>query len=242
MGRSIRLPIRETGQTDLPVNQAPQIAMRGFFSAIALAGLLITASGCTSGLTLAGLDGKNKLSQSFANCYATTSSNGDWDVVMVSDPAAVTTAPSSAPLKSAHVEPRQIVHLRVLWKPPAGTPGDQVAASNASVEWFLVGDDESRQDLIEYAGTAYVSLDRSGAQSNVVVRTANLRPVVCRGRMHDILGPSNLTGSVVATEDGQQVRQVLDEEKRLLRPADKSPEPGGHPISAAIGTGANAVP
>jgi hypothetical protein len=116
---------------------------------------------------------------------------------------------------------------------------DQVAASNASVEWFLVGDDQSREDLVEYAGTAFVSFDQSGSRSQVVIKAASLRPVVCRGQMRDPLGPSKLTGTVVATEDGSQVQQILDEEKRLLQPPDLS---GDHPISSAIGTGTNALP
>jgi len=232
MGRATSVSMNGVGASGLPELQNPRIAMRGFFFALALSALLLTGWGCSSGLTLTGIDDQNKLSQSFANCYATATSTGDWDVVLVNDPTALAAAPARGPLQPAHLEPRQIVHLRIFWKAPAGINTDQVAASNAAVEWFLVGNDPSSQDLIEYAGTAFVSIDQSGSTSKVVVNAANLRPVVCRGRMHDLLGPSKLTGSVVATVDPTQVKQILDEEQRLLQPIALSAPAGARPVGA----------
>ena len=219
--------------------------IRGLVAAFALQAMLLLGGGCATNhasLTLASLNANRDYSQSFTNCYATATDNGDWDIVMISAPAGLGASTSALPLQPAHVEPRQIVHVRVLWKPPGGMSLDQVAASNAMVEWFLVGDDESREDLVEYAGTAFVSLDQSGKRSSVVIKNASLRPVVCRGHMCDPLGPSKLTGSIAATEDGSQVQHVLDEERQLLQSPDLAGGPQAHPISSAVRPGIGALP
>jgi hypothetical protein len=165
-----------------------------------LLSVLLLAGGCAGGrsqVTLSPRNGGGQFEQTFSRAFATGHGGDDQDIVLVS--SASTGDPETAKLK-------QVLHIHVLWQPMRGTKSDFPAATNASLRWYVYGEDNS---LLEYTGAGFVSISSARGGTKVVVRNASLRPVVRRGNLKDPIGPADLEGTFYATNNGPRVRNLL---------------------------------
>jgi hypothetical protein len=153
--------------------------------------------------------GQNKsFVQQFANAYLTRNGDGDVDIVLV-DRATEQRLDGAAASSEAPV--RQVMHLRVLWNPKRDQKADHSVASNATVHWYVMGNAPSTAaDVLEYAGTAFVSIDDDSQPAELTIRNASVRPVACRGGLCDPVGASTIAGTARARADRHRVYQALN--------------------------------
>lgn len=179
--------------------------------------------GCSSGpppqeLTLQSAQRHQVFIQQFANAYLGREGDGDVDIVLV-DRA----AEQQLDGKQSDAPTRQVMHLRVLWNPKRDQKADHNSASNATVHWYVMGNTPaSESDVLEYAGTAFVSIDDS-SPAELTIRNASVHPVACRGDLCDPVGPSIISGTVFARQDRQRVRQVLTGIRTVVATANGYP-------------------
>jgi hypothetical protein len=177
------------------------------FAAAAIGG----CSSSASNLSMVSCDQHRCFDQSFQKAYTCITDNGDEDIVLVSDARPdAGDADGAGPLQPTHFCPRQVVHIRVFWAPIRGTRVDHPAATNASIKWYIFGDDPAQAQMVQYIGTGFVTIDPgSNGASIVAIRDATMSPAIQGDGMKDPLGPATLTGSIVATPDDGQISQIL---------------------------------
>jgi len=161
-----------------------------------------SAAGCSSDPTLRLTSARDHrtYTQSFTSAYAAREADGDVDVVLLDEPTS----------DSAPAPVRQVMHIRMLWNPTRDLKADHNSASNATVHWYVLGNQtQTRADVLEYSGTAFVSLDDSGGSTELTIGSATLKPAACRGAMCDPVGPSSVHGTFTARNDRRRVAQVL---------------------------------
>jgi len=186
-------------------------------------GLAACLVGCASGpppqeLTLQSSAQKQTFSQQFASAYLSRGGDGDVDVVLVDQAAQqrLDGRQGSAPTQ-------QVMHLRVLWNPKRDQKADHNSASNATVHWYVMGNTPASEgDVLEYAGTAFVSIDDS-TPAELTIRNASVHPVACRGDLCDPVGPSIISGTIHAHSNRQRVRQVLSSVRTAVATAGALP-------------------
>ena len=179
-----------------------------FRSAALLAPVALVA-GCSSTppqqeLTLQSAEHNQTFIQQFSSAYLSREGDGDVDVVLIDRAAQQHLAgqQSAAPTQ-------QIMHLRILWNPKRDQKADHNSASNATVHWYVMGNTPATEtDVLEYAGTAFVSIDDS-SPAELTIRNAAVHPVACRGGLCDPVGPSIISGTIFARRDAKAVRQAL---------------------------------
>jgi hypothetical protein len=208
---------------------------------IGIIGILLTSlAGCAShvdgNLHLVSADKKHDFCQAFTEAYLTRTETGDVDILLEQDGLNLSRHddPEKPLAPDAYLTPRQFVHVRVFWK-PLSQKADHPAATNASIEWYLLGDGPSDGNLIEYSGPALVALDDSQGVCVVKVQNAWLKVVLQRGCMCDPLGPSQMRGAVRAIVDPQRFDTLLSELKAATTPS--TPEVSvvpGQPPHASI--------
>jgi len=169
--------------------------------------LAVGCAGGSTNLTVTSLQNHQTYQQHFSKAYAGKSENGDFDVVLVKE----------AGDKSNGLGLRQVMHVRMLWKPMKGAKLDHPTATNATIDWYVfgdaVGDDRvGSGGMVAYTGAAFVNVDRTGDQATITIRNATLRPTTRQGGLTDPIGPARLAGTVVArTGRAEQVRDLLAE-------------------------------
>ena len=196
---------------------------------------LVMTPGCASEqqqLTLHSSKQGHTFTQPFTRAYAARVGQGDTDIVLVDRAAqtAIDGRPSVDPV-------RQILHIRVLWQPSREMKSDHTSATNAVLHWYVMG---NAGEVLEYAGTAFVALDRGSESTDVAVSNARLTPVACRGNLCDPVGPSTLSGKLSAVNNLQRVRQALSMVRTAVVAARNEPvntasshNPPERPSSAA---------
>ena len=189
--------------------------------ALAVTCVAALAAGCAgpagNQLTLQSVAHRDRaFTQSFAAAYVARDSSGQTSVVLADQATqgALDGTPRHAPV-------RQVMTIRLLWNAKRDMIGEHSSASNATIHWYVMGNtSESAADVIEYAGTGYVSLEAADGQSEVTVHRASLSPVACRGGLHDPIGPAVLRGTVHAIDDHQRARQILAGVRTAIAAAD----------------------
>lgn len=150
--------------------------------------------------------------QQFAHAYTGRCPRGV-DVVLASDlPASAGDAAGQRTGTAAAAASdglREIMHIRVLWSPDHAVKLDAPAATNASIRWFVFRGD----DLVEYAGTGFVSLDPDDDTTKVTIRNASLAPVAKQGSLQDPIGAARFEGKLIAKNDRRRVDDLLAEMK-----------------------------
>jgi hypothetical protein len=175
--------------------------------------LAFAAVGCAGGgtnLTVTSLQTRQTYQQPFTSAYAGRSEQGDFDVVAVKD----------GPARDGAPPVRQVMHVRVLWKPMTGTKLDHPTATNATIDWYVF-DGSNPAGLVAYSGAGFVDVRTSGGVATLDIRNATLKPVTREGGMVDPLGPTRLEGTVVArTGRTEQVRQILAQTRETTAQAN----------------------
>ena len=182
---------------------------------LTLAVLLASLVGCASPpatMTVRSSRANVSYAQTFQQAYAGRTDDGTYEFLLVADDAARASASEKKP--GQPIEPmvaaplRQVVYLKVLWRPITGT--DATAANNASVEWTVLSDAASGQtDLLQYQGTAFVSVTPKGNIAKVKVRNGTITPCAARGTLHDPVGVARLDGSFTAVANDDRLEELL---------------------------------
>jgi hypothetical protein len=193
------------------------------FWSLPLAGvvLALVAGGCASGPSsrLTVTSGRSQsFTQTFSFAYATNDSDGDTDVVLMDDAArrVLDGQPAGAPV-------RQVMHIRVLWRPSRDLHADHNSASNATIHWYVIGTSPKNAGVLEYAGTAMVVLEAGEGSTDLSIRSGTFKMVGNRGNLHDPLGPASLRGSVRAQESLERVRLALKSVGTAIASANNLP-------------------
>ena len=178
--------------------------------------LAMCGPGCASDPQLTIHSGRQhqSFSQHFTAAYAAKDQEGNTDLVLMDQAAEQSLAGGrvDAPV-------RQIMHIKVLWQPSSQMRADHNSAVNATVHWYVLGNTPpSAADIVEYAGTAFVSLADDGGQMDASIQNASVRPVACRGALCDPVGPSSLHGTVRAIDSRQRVHQALASIRQAVSP------------------------
>jgi len=196
--------------------------------------ILALLAGCGSKhsrLNVKSLDNSVRLDQSFGLSAMARDQNGDYDLVLVSqgleqrrsiwsrtasalNPVSwFRDQPAGQPLTPAAGAPvRQVIHLKIHWRPRAGASPENPAASNATVRWVVFGTPEpstTTEDIVEYQGTAFARpfFERGGY--TVVLQAGRLKLARLSGQMNDPLGPSTFRGKFFVRDDAYTVATVL---------------------------------
>jgi hypothetical protein len=201
-----------------------------------VAGLVFLSGGCAADqqqLTLRSSRQNQTFTQQFSRAYAVRDAGGDTEIVLVDQAAqkAIEGNPSDSPV-------RQVLHIRVLWHPSREMKADHTSATNSTMHWYVMGC-KSAGDVLEYAGTAFVSVEPDEGITNLTISNASLKPVACRGELCDPVGPATIAGKVRATNSGPRVRQALSLVQTAIAAANSLPNtasahnPPERPSSAA---------
>lgn len=173
------------------------------------------------------------LTQPFSIAAMARDPDGDWDAVLVSqgmetprplwkrvgtalNPAEYIERSTDAgqdltPTTSPPV--RQVVHMKIHWRPRRGSDPENPAAANSTVRWLIYGavDPTGHADLIEYQGTAFVRIDFESNGYTLGVRRGTLRRTLLRGDMVDVFGTATLDGDLAVRNDPETVANVVRE-------------------------------
>jgi hypothetical protein len=191
---------------------------------LVLAGLT-TAGGCArdtaAELRLTCTERNATFLQHFSDAYVSKAATGGSEIVLVDEqsvngPAAAAAPGEAVPASaSAATAVRQVMHVRVLWKPQRGTKQSHPSYTNAGLRWYVIGD--AGQDVLEYSGAGFVALQETAAGTQVTIRNATLKPVgTPKGTLTDPVGPARLTGTFIAKKSPQRVNALLAEVKTAV--------------------------
>jgi hypothetical protein len=160
----------------------------------------------------------NTFSQTFSSAFCSQDADGDTDIVLMDDAARKALAGERA------MSPvRQVMHIRVLWKPTRDMKADHSSSSNATLHWYVMKNDSMAADVLEYAGTAMVVMELGDATTELSIRAGSFRAVACRGELRDPIGPATFRGTVRAKVSGEQVRLALKSVGTMVAAAKGSP-------------------
>jgi hypothetical protein len=187
--------------------------------------LLAIAVGCGTSkpvLSVSTLDPQRAFQQRFTQAYTSRDAAGDYQVVLLNDPIdAVSPGDAGKPLTAAKVPPlREVLHIRVLWRPMSGAKPDSPAATNASLHWYVLsGPTAEGTSMIHYAGTAFVAVVPNGPGAEVTVRNGRLRAVEQHGELVDPLKDFAVSGRFDAVADDQRLARILTDVKSAVAEA-----------------------
>jgi hypothetical protein len=180
-------------------------------SAAIICALLVT--GCalkgdkSPRLQLRSMRTKQVYAQQFDRAYYSSRGTGEYEIVLIDDGGATgaKSATPGEPLPPAQAAPlRQVVHIRVHWRPLRGTKPDHPSATNAVIDWYVTasaGNASQANDRLHYQGAAFVELGTTGTVAKVTITKAQMSLVDVVGSLHDPVGRSVLSGSFAATRN-----------------------------------------
>lgn len=183
------------------------------FAAILLP-MLALATGCTSGgpsrLRLHSTGSGHLFSQDFEQSYFSQTSSGEYEVVLVDNGARQRAQRGDKPLKATDAAPlRQVVAIRIHWRPAQGTRADSPSATNAVVDWYVLADSvDQTQDRLHYQGAAFVRIFPNDKTARIVVRNGSLSLLEASGALRDPVGESTIEGDFVAKRNETMVAAV----------------------------------
>jgi hypothetical protein len=185
--------------------------------------VMILASGCSSGvggeLRVTRLNDGRTLSQVFEQGYISQADQGDYDAVLIAETIdeQASRARDNTLTPAASVPVRHIVHVRVFWKPMSGLRSEDTAASNSTIDWYvLTPGAREGDDLLRYRGSGLVSVYPGREGASITLRNVRLEPEIVRGQMTDPIGRAGVSGSVRAAWDDEFVRNKLAEVRTLI--------------------------
>jgi hypothetical protein len=192
--------------------------------------LAAIAGGCVASqpeLKLTSIERHQTWRQDFSHAYARRDEVGNVDVVLVDRAAeqALAGHRSAAPV-------HQVMYIRMLWTPARDM---KAVTTNAAIKWYVIGRNQP-QDILEYAGTGFVSFQpESDGVARLSIRNALLKPATeanARGSLTDPVGHSRIEGEIMAQSDDRQVSRVLDELKLTLAAANQARAAADDPTDA----------
>jgi hypothetical protein len=203
---------------------------RRFLAAAALPLLLLGCNiGCANkpaDLRLTSLESKAQFKQQFSHAYVSDGAgqDGNTEIVLVNEAADATSTADAIPAAAGGTPRptaagvRQVMHVKVLWRPQAGTKQGHPSYTNAALKWYVFCDSPEGAaaaggpNVLEYTGAGFVALSESALGTQVNIRNATLKPVASPGcTLNDPIGPAKLTGTFTATRSPERVSELLTE-------------------------------
>jgi len=188
--------------------------LKFFLLTLALIPLLAT-TGCSSGqaeVTFTSAQLKNSVYEQFPGAYITSNRDGEYDIVLVNDTLRAAGQESSKkPLQPVTQPPlQQAIHIHVFWRPVEGAMIKESSITNAIVHWYVFSGEGSRgTDMLHYQGAAFVTLNPKRDTARIIIGDGQIAPRLIKGDIHDPIGPSKITGSVLAVRNDARVRELL---------------------------------
>lgn len=219
-------------KTTMTTNRIARFSVRALVASSVGLLLLASAPGCShdsADLRLTSLQNKANFRQQFTKAYYSKGEDGDTEIVLLSDAAdssdgSPRVAKAGGAIDSS-ASVRQVMHLRVLWRPSPGTKQSHPSYTNAGIHWYVLGG-SATTDVLEYTGAGFVSLSDSPLGTQVTIKNATLKPVENpRCKLNDPVGQSRLTGTFFATRSAKRVSDVLAEVQsaaQLARSAEQA--------------------
>ncbi len=172
------------------------------------------AAGCTGGgpaqMRIDSVQSDRLFSKQFSQKYFSQTKSGEFEVVLVDDGTTTNRRKQDEPLEATEQAPlRQVVAIRVYWRPPTGTRADHPSATNAVVDWYVIADSaDQTRDRLHYQGAAFVKIFPKGNSAKVIVRNGGLTLVESSGALNDPVGDSTISGSFIAKRNDTMVAAV----------------------------------
>jgi len=184
--------------------------------AILMVGLAMTI-GCTpdaTHVTLTSARHSDALVQGFPRSYIYREPQGDYHILLATDasddvPARTTQGPLE-PIR--HLVTQRIMHIHVFWRPLRGLRGDNPSATNAAIDFYIIGDtgDPRSRDVVKYEGTAFVDLTLTPDRAIGNIQNGTLEPKMILGQMSDALGKCKVEGQIFPQRNSEKVRELLE--------------------------------
>lgn len=200
----------------------------------------IVVPGCGSShpsVRLEPINGYIVYNQAFTTAWCRQGADGGYDLVLVDQPEPGSSR-SGQPLRSVGGidVPRQVLHVRVAWRPASGAKANYPAATNATFNWYVI-DDQNPADIryLHYQGAGLVKVYPDDETTEFAIQPTPLSLRHRKGTLNDPIGSAVISGqfdaknSAVKTTD---VLQNLDEVFRLAVPEAQpsaATEPSGTP-------------
>jgi hypothetical protein len=170
-------------------------------------------SGCashSSKLSIAPVQGEEAFTQSFSTAYARRAESGDFQVILLDDGIHTQQAEQGQPLHPTAAPPlRQVVQVRVFWRPMKGTKPNFPSASNAAIDWYVFGiGSREKSDMVHYQGVGFVVVGGSEKHPSVEIRSATLRPTARVGGIDDPIGKALVRGTIHAQTNAREVEDL----------------------------------
>jgi hypothetical protein len=202
-----------------------------FSSSLILTSLLLGGCGTTApALSITQLQSQQRYIEKFTQAYVTHNAAGDYEVVLIDDPLDGTDAGDAGqPLaQSAAPSLRQVLHIRLLWRPLPGAKADSPAATNASLHWYVLGGATVEgTSLIHYAGTAFVAVVENGPGAEVTIHNGFLKTVERHGDLIDPLKSFKIDGKFEAVGSDTRLGEIMTDVKSAMAEA-KISQPRNH--------------
>lgn len=175
--------------------------------------LLAGLGGCASSaskLSMAPVRSQEAFTQSFSTAYASKTESGDFQVILVDDGLGNGQGDHGQPLQPTAAPPlRQVVQVRVFWRPMKGTKPNFPSASNAAIDWYVFGvGSRENADMIHYQGVGFVEVGGSREHPTVRIRSATLRSAERVGEIEDPIGAALVRGTIHAESDSGAVEHL----------------------------------
>jgi hypothetical protein len=184
--------------------------------------LALLLSGCGTSppvVSLVSLQSHKTFKETFTQAFTSRDAAGDYQVVLLHDPLDdVPASEAGKPLQATRVPPvRQVLQVRVLWRPAQGAKPDSPASTNAALHWYVLGGPTAEgTSVLHYAGTAFVAVIPNGPGAEVTISNGSLKLVERFGELVDPLKAFKLSGRFDAVADDARVRQVIADVKSVV--------------------------
>jgi hypothetical protein len=197
-------------------------------------GLLLVMSAMLAGcgasqpvLSVVPVRSQQRYLETFTQAYITRNAAGDYEVVLVDDPLDESEAGEAGqPLTpSLAASLRQVLRIRLLWRPVPGAKADSPAATNASLHWYVLGGATAEgTSMIHYAGTAFVAIATNGPGAEVTIHNGSLKFVESHGDLIDPLKSFQIDGKFDAVEGDTRLAEILADLKTAMNEAKNARE------------------
>jgi hypothetical protein len=151
--------------------------------------------------------------EAFPGAYITSNRDGEYDVVLVNDTlrTASTDKAGKKPLQPIDQPPiQQAIHIHLFWRPVEGAMMKESSITNAIIHWYVFGGEGSRaSDMVHYQGAAFVRISPGSKTAHIQIGDGQIAVREVRGDIVDPVGPSKISGSLVAIRNDARVRKLL---------------------------------
>jgi hypothetical protein len=152
-------------------------------------------------------------SQRFPRGFLGVNELGDSEILLISEGTENARKQTGKILYPTNIgSVKQIVHIRLLWKPLPGARNDQPSATNATINWYVRSNMPGEEnDKLDYGGAGFVAVypDKRGA--HIVIRNANLALRDQQGQLQDVFQKPSISGSFDVVRNDGVVKDVLSQ-------------------------------